>query len=167
MKNLKLAVWIFLLWLFQTVFSRFVRIDGISPDILYVFVLCMAINEKKPSYYITIGIICGFIADAFTGGIPGFYLLAYTCTVLLTVMMGEIIYKELFLIIAPVTAVFTFILNSIYFLINHTYLQEISYAAALKSIILPVIIYNTVVAIIINPLLKKTVYTEKKLRRRR
>jgi rod shape-determining protein MreD len=166
MKNLKFAIWIFLLWLFQTVFLRFIRIGGIAPEMLYVFVLCMALNEKKPAYYISIGIICGFISDAFTGGTPGLYLLIYTCTVLAVAGIGEVIYREPVFMIVPVVLLFSFLENTLYFFVNHGALQSVAYVSALKSIILPVMLYNTVLAVILNPILKLTVYPKKRLRRR-
>lgn len=164
MKNLKFAIWIFLLWLVQSVFSNYIRIGGIAPELLYVFVLCMAMLEKKPSYYISISIICGLLADISAGGMIGFYLLTFTGSTLLLVGLGSLFYREYLLMILPVILLFSFAVHSIYYLINHNILNSLSYPAALKSIIVPVMLYNTAVGLLIHPLLKKSMY--KRSRRR-
>ena len=164
MKNLKLAVWILILWLFQTVFSKYIRIDGVSPELLYIFVICTALTEKKPQRYITVGIVSGLVTDAFCGTV-GFYLLIYTCTVFAVVWLSELIYKDMFFMVIPFAAVFTFVENSIFYLLNGS--GAMNYPTALKSIILPVVIYNAAAALIINFLLKKTAYARNRGTRRR
>ena len=166
MKKLKFAVWIFVLWLFQTVFLRFIRVDGIGPELLFVFALCTAVSEKTPSYYIGIAVICGLAADIAAGGVPGFYMLTYTAAVLFVVWLVDIIYKDIILLFLPITLIFTFLLNTLSFFVHHSYLSDNTYLSVLTAIILPVMLYNCIAAIIINPLLKKTIYPRKKIRRR-
>lgn len=165
MKNLKLTVWIFLLWLVQTVFSKYIRINGVVPELLYMFVICVSLLEKKQYRYITVGIVCGIIADAIVKGSPGFNLLIYTCTVFATVCFCEFVYRDIFFLIIPISAVFTFCENTIFYFITQNNLN--SYVSALKTVIFPVIIYNVAAAVIIKFLLKKTVYARNRGSRRR
>ncbi len=165
MKKIKFFVWIFLLWLLGTVFGEFVRIGGIIPELLYVFTLCIAMHEKRFSHYIFVAIICGAIMDS-TLTNPGFYIVFYTITTLIIVGMGELIYRDKIFMIIPITFVFSFAQSSIYFLISRNLFQDMEYIKALKSIIIPTAIYNSAVAILINPLVKKILYPKRKIIRR-
>lgn len=167
MKNLKLALWIFVMWLVQVFFSGYLRIGGVIPEFLYIFVVCVSLLEKKPQRYITVGIVCGVIADAIAAKMPGFNLLIYTCTVFAVVRLGEIIYKDMFLWVIPFAAVFTFFKNTIFYFANKGSLGEIAYLAALKSVIVPVVIYNVVAAVVMMLILKKTAYARNRGSRRR
>lgn len=165
MKNLRIAIWIFLLWIIQSVFLKYIRINGIGPELLYIFALCVAMYEKKPLYYVTVGAVCGTLAELSAGRMPGFFLIFYILSVLCTIGLKEIIYRNIFAFVIPLTAILTFFENSIFFFINHNVFESFSYTEAVKTIILPVVIYNTVLAVILKPFVKKTLY-KKKLRRR-
>ena len=165
MKNHRFAIWIFLLWLFQSIFLKYIRINGIGPELLYVFTLCVAMYEKRPKYYITVAVVCGLLSELSAGRMPGFYLIFYTLSVLCTVGLEEIIYRSIFAFVIPLTAVLTFLGNSVFFFINHNMFESLSFAQAVKTIIFPVVIYNTAVAVVMKPFVKKTLY-KKKFRRR-
>lgn len=158
MKILKMSVWIVLLWIFQAVFSRFIRVDGIAPELLFVFMLCVAYFETKPSAYITVGSVCGLLAGVLYGTDASFYLIAYVASVLAVSMFAEMIYNKFFLLILPAVFIMTFLVNSGLFVINK--LDDITYKTAFLSVILPVMIYNTIVAGIIGFFVKKTIYSE-------
>lgn len=160
MKILKMSVWIVLLWIFQAVFSRFIRVDGIAPELLFVFMLCVAYFETKPSAYITVGSVCGLLAGVLYGTDASFYLIAYVASVLAVSMFAEIIYNKIFLLILPAVFIMTFLVNSGLFVINNVQLDDITYKTAFLSVILPVMIYNTIVAAIIGFFVKKTIYSE-------
>lgn len=166
MKNLKIAVWIFLLWLIEAVLLRFVRIGSNAPELLYVFCLCGALNEKRSSVYITVGIVCGILADILSAGIFSTSLLIYTVSVVLLSALGEVVYKDFRL--APVIAVFlfTFLGNTAYYFLNLRLLGGASYLPAFMAVILPVMFYNSVAVLIINPVYKKTLCPKRWVRRR-
>jgi len=80
--------------------------------------------------------------------------------------LGELIYKESFFAVVPVTLIFSFILNSGYYFVNRGHLQGIEYLNALKSIIIPTVLYNSLIAILINFILNKSIYKKMALRNR-
>ena len=162
MKNLKLVFWVFVIWLIETVFLRFVKIGGIAPDLSYMFILCLAYREREPKIYISAAVLCGILAETTGHQCVGFQLILFVCSVFLVVMLGELIYRNFFVLIMPIAGVFSFISNSLYFALNSGIMNELTYVEALKNIILPVTFYNIAVAAAVLFLLDISVYRGKK-----
>ena len=163
MKNLKLAVWIFLIFLVQAVFSVFLEIGGTVPELLYVFTLSYAFVEKKPVNYITVGIVCAFLAESVSGG--GINLLTYIVSIFMLIFVSGVIYKDIPLLILPLVFVFTMFKESVYYLLNRDVFESIKYADALKNVIIPAGVYNAIVALFMKKLLTVTVFPKRKRRR--
>ncbi len=166
MKGLKLTIWILLLWLAESTFSGYIAFFGVVPELLFAFNICVAFLEKKPSVYISIAVICGLLAEGFLGGATGVHLFGFVLSAILVVLLGDFIYRDSFYMIIPTTMVFTILKNTISFFLNFKYFQGVSYLLALWHIILPVMVYNTILAVLICYLLKKTIYKAKNRIRR-
>lgn len=149
MKGLKIALELILIVFFQNIFARFIRIGGIAPELLFVFCICFAYFEKKSVYYVTVGAVCGVLAGVLSGCAP-FWLAAYIICVLSVSALAEVLYNGPFLLIFPIVLVFSFLLNSAYFFAYHAQLGNITYFRAFMSVILPVMIYNTIASGIIG-----------------
>lgn len=162
MKNLKLVLWVFIIWLIETVFLRFIKIGGIAPDLLYVFILCLAYREREPKVYIFAAALCGILAETTGHQCIGFQLILFVCSVFLVVMLGELIYKNFFVLIVPISGVFSFAANSLYYALNSEVMNSLTYVKAIETVILPVSVYNTAVAMAVLFLLDMTVYKGKK-----
>ena len=162
MKNLKLVLWVFIIWLIETVFLRFIKIGGIAPDLLYVFILCLAYREREPKVYISVAALCGILAETTGYQCIGFQLILFVCSVFLVVMLGELIYKNFFVLIVPISGVFSFAANSLYYALNSEVMNSLTYVKAIETVILPVSVYNAAVAAVVLFLLDMTVYKGKK-----
>lgn len=158
MKNLKLVLWVVIIWFAETVFLRFIKIGGIAPDLLYMLVLCIAYREKEPKVYISMAALCGILAEAAGYQCVGFYLIIYICSVFAVAAIGELVYKKFFVLIMPIAGVFSFVSNSLYFVLNSNAMNGLTYTGALGTVVFPTLIYNIAVSVVILFLLDITVY---------
>lgn len=153
MKMIKISAWIIILTFIQCIFAPYFRIAGACGELLFVFSLCIAYQE--PKYYLSVSVICGLLAGSIFGGNPVFYLVLYTVSAFAVSIFSEIVYTKLFLPIVPITLLMTFLENSIFFAVNKAI--SMSYGSAFVSVILPIMLCNTLAAVIIFFLVKKTV----------
>lgn len=163
MKSVKLAVWIFLLWFSQRLFSGIFEIKGIYPELLFVFSLCYAFLERKTEYSIWVAVACGLLAEVMSG--VGISLLIYTISVLILILCMNYIYRDIPLLIIPVTLMLTFFKESMYYLFNRPLSDSIGFADALKSVVFPVMVYNAATSVFIKKILMCTVFSKNKKRR--
>lgn len=78
MKVLKYVIWIFLLFLFQTVVLNFIAPFGLRPDLLLPFIVLTAIKEDTSKQSMIISIICAVMMGALSGKNFSFCVLFYT-----------------------------------------------------------------------------------------
>lgn len=135
----------------QGSFLSFYR--GIAPDLLLIFVTCLAFlwGENKG---IAIGIIAGFLQDIFYGPSIGFFALAKMLVAYLAGLTSREVYKDQ--IIGPMVTVFmaTFAHEFIvYFLLSFFWGNKTNFFYAIEALFLPKAVYNFLLTIIIYPLL--------------
>lgn len=155
MKGLKIAIHILLIMLFQGVFLRFVRIFGIAPEMFFVYCVCFAYFEKKPTYFITVGAVCGLAAGIYSGGNIAFFLVSYIVSVLGVSSLTELLYNKPYFFVMPLAFVFTYLLNTGYYFVYCSGLGGLTYAEALTAVILPAAVYNTAVSAAMGYIAKK------------
>lgn len=162
MKRIKLAGWIAVMLLIQSVFLRYIRIGGIAPELLYVFLICYTFFENKPNYRLGVGIILGILSGVISNGALSVHLLIYTITTVAEILILELLYQRQTAVVFPLIAIFTFIENTAMFYI---YNLNIGYFEAFIGVILPVIIYNLAIgAIFVYVFTRKPKKTFKKRR---
>lgn len=159
MRNFKIFVWIFIIFLIQTVILSSVHIFGAVPSALIAFVMCVMLLENEFRSAVTISIICAVLMGA--GGGRGF-----TVTVLLYVYLSIVVFalrrKPIYIGNFTKTLVWTFIVSAI---IEILFLpvREMSFEIKVLWLdALPTAFFNTVIAAILYPMLKKTIYKEEK-----
>lgn len=158
-KNFKLAVWIILLIIFQTVICKYIAVDGIIPDLMFVFIVSFVVLEEKFAYCVAIPVICGFLIDVLSRRAFGTGVLSYTYTALLCYALGEHFFKEKLWFAVPMIFLATFASESVFFLFSVSAFKISMIFEALKEVVLPTAIYNTAVTFLIYPILKKTIYS--------
>ncbi|HHU75314.1 MAG TPA: rod shape-determining protein MreD [Firmicutes bacterium] len=133
---------------FSFLFSR-----GTIPDLLLIFVVCLAFlwGEKKG---IVLGLIGGFLQDLFFGPAIGFFTLAKMAAACFSGFSSREIYKDQ--VIGPMLTVFlsTFVHEFVVFsLVGIFWGNRFSFFFALDQIFLPKALYHLVLTILIYPLL--------------
>ncbi len=156
MRKLKIALWIILLALFEAMFGVYIKIGNIMPDLLFVFVLCYAVEKNTINSTIIISVICGALADCLLGRIFGTYLVIFLMCAVLIWIIKESIFKNSLLVAFVLVFIFSVLGKSMYFVANISVLKDMGYLYSLFRIILPEAIFNTIVSIFIIPLLRLT-----------
>ena len=135
MRNFKIFLWIFVIFLVQTVVLSPIHIFGAVPSAVLAFVMCVAILENE---FRTAVIISGICA----------------------VVMGTIGGRNFTEI--PRTIVWTFIMSAILEILLFVIREMTLDVSVIFSDALPTAVFNTVIAVILYPILKKTLYKEEK-----
>ena len=126
------------------------------PDLLFVFVLCYAVMKNSIISIITISAICGALADCLCGRIFGTYFAIFLLSGVLIWFIGQSIFKSNMLISVMLIFVFCVLGKSMYFIANISVLKDAGYLYSLFRIILPEALYNTVISLLILPLIRLT-----------
>ncbi len=155
MRKLKLVVWMLLIYLFQTVFCGAINFNGTAPDLLLAFAVIFAFYEWETNLAALIIILCGVLAGSEAGRV-------FPAAVLVTGvagLMSRALFKTAKLVpefvkIISVIIVAAFSLCSFEYF---TVYKSISVYALLYSI-LPYVIYTTLAASVMYPLIKKTLF---------
>ena len=156
LRNLKIALWIILLVLFEAMFGVYIKIGNIMPDLLFVFVLCYAVERNTIKSTIIISTICGALADCLLGRIFGTYLVIFLIGAVLIWIIRESIFKSGLILSLVLVLLFSILGKSMYFVANISVLKDMGYLYSLFRIILPEAIYNTVVSMLFIPLMRLT-----------
>ncbi len=149
MYAIKLAIWIVLITLIESVFGTYIRINTIMPDLLFTFALCFAAQRSKMPDVISVGVICGVIADCLSGRIFGNYTAIFLISVVLIFIVKENFFKCGFVFNIIMVFLLTVIGKSMFYIVNIFILKDIGYLYSLFFIILPEAIYNTVVSCVL------------------
>ena len=156
LQKVKIALWIVLITLIQSVFVPYINIFGITPNLLFIFSLCYAGVSKNIKSIMIISAVCGAIADCMTGRIFGVYVFIYLISALLIFLILEGVFSDnklLFTVIVFVTTIFG---ETIFYLINIGVLKETKYIEVLFDTILPLAVINTLFSVILKVILKKS-----------
>ena len=156
MRNLRIAVWIAVLTLIESMLGTYIKIGDIMPDLIFVFVLCYAVMKNSINSTIAISAICGALADCLCGRIFGTYFAIFLLSGVLTWFIGQSIFKSNMLISILLIFVFCILGKSMYFVANISVLKDAGYLYSLFRIILPEAIYNTFISTLMLPLIRLT-----------
>lgn len=159
MRNFKIFLWIFIVFLIQTVIICRIHVYGAVPSLVMAYVVCVMILENEFKHAVTISIICSAAAGLLLGR-------GFVTVTLFYVYASIIIFslrKKPMYVGNPVKALFwTFIASGlmeiVYFVIRTMTINTdmLLYDA------LPTAIINTVMVLAVYPLLKVTMYKEEK-----
>lgn len=159
MRKFKIFLWIFMIFLIQTVILARVHIFGAVPSLVLPFIICVALLENEFGDASVIGAICSAAAGALCGReFVVTVLYFFYCSLIVFVLRSKFVYIKGF-----VKAIFwTFILSGageilFFALRNMTVTVDMLLYDAL-----PTAVINAGLAMIIYPVLKRTMYKEEK-----
>ena len=161
----KLPAYVFgilLICTLQTTVIEYVKIFNIKPNLLLVYIVSVSLVRGNTEGAVT-GLISGFIMDCLSGRIIGYYSLLGMYLGLSTGSINKKIFRENFL----VAAFFAFVATIVYeFIVMFTGLyipavfsrsaQPEDLLFALRNIILPEAVYNSVISIFVYILVTKS-----------
>lgn len=154
----KLTVYLFaiiLICTLQTTVVEYFKIFNIKPNLLLVYIVCVSLIRGNTEGAV-IGFISGFIMDCLSGRVIGYYSLLNMYLGLSIGSVNKKIFRENFI----VACFFTFVATILYeFIAMFTALyipavfsrtaQPENLLFALRNIILPEAIYNSIISIIV------------------
>lgn len=148
MKYIKLAVHILIITLIQTILCPYIKIAGVMPDLLFIYVLYQASKGKSMTWVMCTAAICGAVADCLTGRIFGIYVSVYLIASVGVFFIKEAVFKN-----GAVVSILTVFLlciagKSLFYTMNISVLKDTGYLYSLLKIILPEAVYNTVIFVL-------------------
>ncbi|MCH5211269.1 MAG: rod shape-determining protein MreD [Oscillospiraceae bacterium] len=159
MRKLKIILWIFIVLLIQTVVISQLRIPGAVPSLVLVYTICVMIMENEFRNAVIISIICAVCFGALCdrGFVPTSLFYVYSSIVVFALRKKPQYVRN------PIKAfAWVFIASGaseiMYFILN-TFTINID---MLTNHALPTAVCNTVLAFIVYPLLRITMYREEK-----
>ncbi len=152
---------IYLLLLFQTTVLESVRILGVKPNLLMLFIVSAALMRGSVEGAI-LGFFTGLAQDLFFGRFPGLYSLLGMYLGFIVGSVDKRIYKENYLIIVFFSVVSTLIYESCGYY-SDAFLRNIGsehrgvtgFLWVFRNVLLPESIYNGIVIIPIHALLMR------------
>lgn len=162
MRNFKIFIWIFIVFIIQTAVLARLRFFGAVPSLVLPYLICVALLEDEFKTVAVISVICAAAAASLCGR-------EFVITVIFYVYAAFLVYalrKKPMYIKTPVKAMTrTFIISGIFEIILYAVQTlSLSYSVLLYGA-LPTAVINAVIALVIYPVLKRTMYKddEKKL----
>ena len=159
MRNFKTFLWIFIVFLIQTVILARVHIFGAVPSLVMAYVICVMILENEFRNAVTISIICSAAMGALGGR-------EFAVTVLFYVYSSIIIFalrkKPEYVGNLPKAVVWTFLASGVMEILYFAIRTLSVNTEMLLHDALPTAIFSAVLALIVYPVLKVTMYREEK-----
>ncbi len=159
MRNFKIFLWIFIVFIIQTVILARVHILGAVPSLIMAYMICVVMLENEFINAVTISIICAGAAGALCGREFVITVLSYVYSAVIVFALRK---KPLYIGNAPKALLWTFIASAameiVFFAAGHLSINThmLLYNA------LPTAVFNTVLAALVYPVLKAVMYKEKK-----
>ena len=159
MRNFKIFLWIFIVFLIQTVILARVHIFGAVPSLVMAYVICVMLLENEFRNAVTISIICSAAMGALGGR-------EFAVTVLFYVYSSIIIFalrkKPAYVGNLPKAVVWTFLASGVMEILYFAIRTLSVNTEMLLHDALPTAIFSAVLTLIVYPVLKVTMYREEK-----
>lgn len=153
MRKFKIAIWIFLLYIIQTVFGGAININGTIPDLLLAFAVIFTFYEWELNTATLIIIICGILAGSEAGRVfPAVVIM--TCAAAMAARGFSAKFIPQCIRVISVIAVSSFVLCAFEYFTAYKWIT----VYALTNSILPHVIYTVVMACVVYPLVKRTLF---------
>lgn len=147
-----LFITVIVCFLLQTSVFQYFKLAGITPNILLILVVSFALMRGRKEGLI-IGFFCGLLIDIFYGDYIGVYAFIYMCLGYFNGYFNRMFYvDDIVLPLAMVTGnglLYNFFIYVIFFLLKN----KLDFWYYAKSIIIPEVVYTTLITIIIYKLL--------------
>lgn len=159
MRRFKIFLWIFIVFLMQTVVISHVHILGAVPSVVMSYVICVVIMENEFRNAVIISSICAAAMGALSGREFVIMTLAYVYSSIIVFKLRK---KPAYIGNFAKAAGWTFIMSAV---IEILYFMIMTWTINLNMILydaLPTAVLNVLGTIVIYPILKHTLYKEDK-----
>ncbi len=156
MKKIKIFLWIAILLLVQVCLIQYIAVKHIVPELLFVFAICYALHEKDAKLRFVVPVICGAAVDLMGGQAFGMNMLVYAIAAAGGVWIADAFYRTGTIFQFPLLFVLSAAAGSVYFILNAGVFAQMGYGSILWEVIFPTACYNTAVAVLILPMVRKT-----------
>ena len=134
---------IFLIVAFQTTLLGYIRIYGVKPNLILVFVICAALLNGKWEGTI-VGLISGLVLDIASGAMLGFHALLCMYVGLLAGLIHKYVFRENYIIVVLMTFLISLVYGWVFFFLRiFPMAGDKSLLYPFLNIILPESVYNT------------------------
>lgn len=159
MRNFKIFLWIFIIFLIQTVIISRIHLFGAVPSLVMGYVICVMILENEFRSAVTISIICAFAIGALSGRNFSVMVLYYVySSIIIFAARKKPVYIGNYPKVIVWTGIASVLLEVIIFVLRT---MTVSTEMLLHDA-LPTAVFNMVLAAILYPIMKKTIYKEEK-----
>lgn len=154
-RNIVMACFLVVLFLFQTTFRQVITIGDIAPNLLLIFTCCMGFIKGKKTGMI-LGCVSGILLDVFYGfgGVIGLSGLAFMYMGYVNGLFNEIFYTDDICIPVILSMVSNLVFNLLYYFIAHMLKGQLDIAPYFEHIIFPEMVYTGCVTVFAFRLLK-------------
>ena len=161
MRNFKIGLWIFVIFLIQTVILSQVRLFGAVPSLALSYIICVTILENEFRTAVTISIICAAAMGALGGrGFAPTTLFYVYASIAVFALRNKPAYVSDIIKTLAWTFIVSFAAEVMYFALGSFTLT----VPVLTDVALPTAVANTVLSLALYPLLKLTMYRDEKKR---
>ncbi len=149
MRYVKIMLMIILLYILQSSLFAAWKIGGVVPNTVAVCLVCFSLHEDDWFVAAVLGVISGFLLDTTGGAIMGMNALLCMYLSIVCSVLSKRFFRGKFM----VSVIFVFLMSIIYEALLYIFGFELWRDAgvwfSLVYVILPVSIYNTVIAMIL------------------
>ncbi|HEX2947750.1 MAG TPA: rod shape-determining protein MreD [Clostridia bacterium] len=146
------SFFILVFFLLQTTLLHYAAILGVIPNILIVFVIITGLLRGNTEGG-TVGFFAGLVVDLVFGSVLGFYALLGLYLGIAAGSVSRRLFRENLLVAVFFTFVYSVLYESMIYIINNIMSGSMQFWFAMTDIILPESIYNSIIAILMFPLL--------------
>jgi rod shape-determining protein MreD len=144
----------FIFFILQTTVFEKIKVYNVKPNIIIVLIICYSL-AKGSIRGGTIGLIAGIVIDIITGKIFGLHTFICFYTGLLAGLLYKRFFRESYMVIIVTTFVFTIFYEFLFYFMKYYIWTETGFGYAMKMIILPEAIYNSILVVPVRFLLLK------------
>lgn len=154
-RNIIMAFFLLVLFLFQTTFRETITIGEIAPNLLLIFTCCMGFIKGKKTGMV-LGCISGILLDIFFGygGVIGLSGLAFMYIGYVNGLFNEIFYTDDICIPVILSMVSNLAYNLLYYFIAHMLKGQLDVMLYFRNIMFPEMIYTGCVTVFAYRILK-------------
>lgn len=153
MKAAVYTVLAILLTILQTTFVKYITIFGVKPNLMLIFVICIALVEGAEKGAI-IGFFCGVFVDLLGAGPFGYNTLSFLYLALLCGTLRKTFFVGNHLIASIFTMIASAIYGLVYYIFFIYFWQDTSFLLTFFTRLLPECIYNGILAFLLYHIVK-------------
>lgn len=153
-KILWTVVLVFVLTILQTTVVRRIEIFHVIPNLLLIFVICYGLLHDDYSTLV-VGVICGLLLDINGGRVVGMNTLLCTVVAYLCIYVSGSLYSNTSVVAMLFVLIFSFFYELIVYIFYFAVWGHGGFLYAMFCKILPAGIYNSLVTIVLYPIVQK------------